>query len=116
MYNSPHLRLHLTPATDSTKRFKDFRTELAGDAADSNMMIIDTAIADIDDRVGDILGIDTTLTEEGYAADAKATGEKIKDIVNSIDSCVFSDVNNDGNVVIEALVLASLTSIESEAF
>ena len=47
---SPKLGLTLTPASESTKKFIDFRSELAGDSATSNMMIIDTELGKVIDR------------------------------------------------------------------
>ena len=50
MDKSPNIGLNLTPSSDNTKKFKEFRTELAGDGADSNMMIIDTEVGEIKNR------------------------------------------------------------------
>lgn len=44
---SPNLGLILTPKSEGSKRFIDFRTELAGDNESSNMMILDKAFADM---------------------------------------------------------------------
>lgn len=44
MSKSPNIGLTLTPYSESSKKFIDFRTELAGDGEDSNMMIIDSEI------------------------------------------------------------------------
>lgn len=51
MDKSPRLSLTLTPAAESEKRFRDFRTELAGDEPESNMMILDTAVGGAMDRL-----------------------------------------------------------------
>lgn len=50
MAKSPKLGLTLTPASESTKRFVDFRTELAGDSPESNMMILDKEVGKVIDR------------------------------------------------------------------
>lgn len=50
MAKSPKLGLAITPASESTKRFIDFRTELAGDSPESNMMILDTEVGKVIDR------------------------------------------------------------------
>lgn len=50
MAKSPKLGLTLTPASESTKNFKVFRSELAGDSSDSNMMILDTEVGKLKDR------------------------------------------------------------------
>ncbi len=50
MTKSPKLGLTLTPASESTKNFVDFRSQLAGDSTDSNMMILDTEVGKVKDR------------------------------------------------------------------
>lgn len=50
MAKSPKLGLTLTPSTESTKRFIDFRTELAGDSPESNMMILDEKVGGVIER------------------------------------------------------------------
>lgn len=50
MSKSPKLGLTLTPATESLKSFIDFRTELAGDSTESNMMILDTEVGEIKEK------------------------------------------------------------------
>lgn len=47
MSKSPNLGLTLTSESESDKKFKDFRKEIAGDGDDSNMMIIDTEVGAI---------------------------------------------------------------------
>ena len=54
MSKSPNIGLTLTPASEDTKNFKDFRTELAGDSPDSNMMILDTEIGDVKSRCDEL--------------------------------------------------------------
>lgn len=51
MDKTPNLGLHLTPEGNNQKRFITYRTELSGDQADSNMMILDTAIQKLIDQV-----------------------------------------------------------------
>ncbi|MBQ5824907.1 MAG: hypothetical protein IIW48_08880 [Clostridia bacterium] len=51
MDKSPILGLHLTPEAETTKLFKEFRLELAGDTEDSNMIIIDNAIKALIERL-----------------------------------------------------------------
>lgn len=50
MATSPKLGLALTSSSESTKKFIDFRTELAGDSPTSNMMILDTEVGKVIDR------------------------------------------------------------------
>ena len=50
MAKSPKLGLTLTPASESTKKFLEFRTEMAGDSPTSNMMILDAAVGKVADR------------------------------------------------------------------
>lgn len=50
MAKSPKLGLTITPASESTKRFIDFRSELAGDSPESNMMILDAEVGKVIDR------------------------------------------------------------------
>lgn len=47
MSKSPNLGLNLTSATDDDVYFLAFRTLLAGDSSDSNMMILDKEIGSI---------------------------------------------------------------------
>lgn len=51
---SPNIGLTLTPESEISKRFIDFRTELAGDSDGSNMMIIDAEIQAVKDRCGSL--------------------------------------------------------------
>lgn len=51
---SPKLGLILTPASDGDKTFLMFRTELAGDVAGSNMMIIDAKYGELIERMDNI--------------------------------------------------------------
>ena len=46
----------------------------------------------------EITNLDTTLTKEGYAADAKAVG----DAINSLDTTIAVDENFDGNIEIRS--------------
>lgn len=50
MSKSPNIGLTLTPRDETSKNFQDFRTELAGDAEDSNMMILDKEVSDLKGR------------------------------------------------------------------
>ncbi len=50
MDKSPNLGLTLTPRGEGTKRFIDFRDELAGDGKTSNMMILDEKVGEVIDR------------------------------------------------------------------
>ena len=52
MDKSPNLGLHLTPEANNQKKFITYRTELSGDQADSNMMILDTKIKELIDALG----------------------------------------------------------------
>lgn len=51
MDKTPNLGLHLTPEGNNQKRFITYRTELSGDQADSNMMILDTKVKEIIDAL-----------------------------------------------------------------
>ena len=70
MAKSPKLGLTLTPATESTKRFIDFRDELAGDSPESNMMILDTEIGKVIDRCEtyDTQPFTWGMLKDGFAA------------------------------------------------
>lgn len=46
MAKSPNIGLHLTAINDTDKTFLDYRNELSGTDADSNMMILDKAVGD----------------------------------------------------------------------
>ena len=50
MAKTPNINLNITPAADNQKTFASFRAELAGDGADSNMVILDTEIGGIKSR------------------------------------------------------------------
>lgn len=54
MSKSPNIGLTLTPASDKSKTFIKFRTELAGEDSGSNMMIIDSEIAALKDAINNI--------------------------------------------------------------
>lgn len=47
MTKSPYLNLTLTPEADNQKKFSVYRTELSGDDASSNMMLIDTKMQEL---------------------------------------------------------------------
>jgi hypothetical protein len=51
MAKTSRIGLNVVPATEDTKKFKEWRTELAGDGDDSNMVILDSEIAKLQDRV-----------------------------------------------------------------
>lgn len=51
MIKSPNIGLHLVPASDDTKYFKDWRVEMSGDDETSNMMIIDSEIQGIKSKM-----------------------------------------------------------------
>lgn len=73
------LKLILTPASEITKNFLTWRTEMSGDV-DSNMIKIDSAIADLQDNKQDTIsgkeGQVVGFNEEGYmvAQEAPDTG------------------------------------------
>lgn len=50
MATSPKLGLTLTPASEDSKTFLDFRTELSGDQSTSNMMILDTEVGNLKEK------------------------------------------------------------------
>lgn len=85
MAKSPRIGLTVTPASESSKPFLEFRTELAGDSESSNMMIIDKMIGEIQD--GDA-GRDTKL--DALTQDANALQEAVsknqQDIQNAASS------------------------------
>jgi hypothetical protein len=51
MTQTPNIGLTLTPAADDQKTFLTYRTEMSGDSAGSNMVIIDTEIGNVKGRV-----------------------------------------------------------------
>lgn len=55
MSKSPNLSLNLTSASDGTKTFLSFRTELAGENSDSNMMILDAEFGKLNTTVQTLL-------------------------------------------------------------
>lgn len=54
MTNTPYLGLPLTPAADDQKKFLVFRTEIAGDTADSALVKIDNAIKTTDEKTEEL--------------------------------------------------------------
>lgn len=52
MSKSPNIGLTLTPSSDNEKKFLAFRTEIAGDSDESNMMILDKEIAALKAQYG----------------------------------------------------------------
>ena len=88
MSKSPNIGLTLTPQTESTKRFLDFRTELAGDTEDSNMMIIDTEIGAVYERCD---GIDADIENTNGRCDNIDTEiEAIKARCDEFDATPFT--------------------------
>lgn len=57
MSKTINIKLNITPASESDKKFSDFREELAGDSENSNMVIIDREIGELKAAV-DIATID----------------------------------------------------------
>lgn len=51
MAKTQRINLNITSASDDKKKFKDFRNEIAGDNDDSNMVIIDTKIGELQDDI-----------------------------------------------------------------
>lgn len=51
---SPYLNLTLTPESDNQKKFSVWRVELTGDSEDSNMMILDTKIHEIEESLNGV--------------------------------------------------------------
>lgn len=47
MSKSPNLNLTLTAESESAKKFLQWRKEMAGTDSDSNLMILDTVIAEL---------------------------------------------------------------------
>lgn len=54
MPESPTIGLHLTPESEETKIFREWRTEMSGDDENSNLMIIDSAFKDVQDKITEI--------------------------------------------------------------
>lgn len=54
MSKSPYLNLTLTPESENTKKFAVWRVEMAGDAATSNMMLIDAKMQELAESIGNI--------------------------------------------------------------
>lgn len=54
MSKSPYLNLELTPESEIDKKFSVWRVEMAGDAATSNMMLIDSKVKELADSVSNI--------------------------------------------------------------
>lgn len=51
MGKTTNLGLHTTATNETSKTFLEYRTELSGTGADSNMNIIDKAYGDMDDKI-----------------------------------------------------------------
>lgn len=51
MAKTANIALNITPESEDTKPFKTWRTEMAGDASDTNMQIIDAEIGKIHNGV-----------------------------------------------------------------
>ena len=73
---SPTIGLHLTPETEGSKPFKDWRTEMSGDDATSNLMIIDEAFSEVMENQTDISdaidNINTELSSKAGIAESEA--------------------------------------------
>lgn len=54
MSKSPYLNLELTPESDGSKKFSVWRTEMAGDDATSNMMLIDQKMKELADSISSV--------------------------------------------------------------
>lgn len=54
MSKSPYLNLELTPESDGSKKFSVWRTEMAGDDAASNMMLIDQKMKELAESISHI--------------------------------------------------------------
>lgn len=86
-----YLHLYLTGASEDTGNFLAWRTKMNGTGEDSNMVIIDNAIRALAESIssgsggggsGEAVGIDTTLTQVGKAAEAKAVGDALNNKLN----------------------------------
>lgn len=88
MSKSPNIGLTLTPASESTKNFVKFRTELAGDSLDSNMMILDTEIGSVKERCN---GFDTDIKDITDHCDTMDSD--LKDVKNRCNELDVEPVN-----------------------
>ena len=76
MAKSPNLGLNITPESESTKRFLEWRTELAGTGSDSNMMIIDAAVAAAQDTADAAMAVQTNLDTHAADTNLHVTSEE----------------------------------------
>lgn len=84
MSKTQHLNLNLTLATEKEKTFYDFRTELAGDGEDSNMVILDNEIYALQVRAEELDGkIDSEIEKVMAIMDYDADGNKVVDIAEN---------------------------------
>lgn len=69
------------------------------------------------DIVGTNIEVDTTLTQRGMAADAKATGDSIQTAVDNIQTAVDSKVSKTGDTITGSLKLqGNLTNVNAIEF
>ena len=63
MSKSANLQLELTgtSSADTSQSFATWRQKINGDAPDSNMNIIDAAVKDLQDRVGDLAYVEMAI-------------------------------------------------------
>ena len=91
MGKTTNLGLHTTATNETSKTFLEYRTELSGTGADSNMNIIDKAYGDMDDK------IDTVNDTLDAKIDANKQAETDKfatldDTVSGIQSSLSKEV------------------------
>lgn len=127
MGKTTNLGLHTTATNETSKTFLEYRTELSGTGADSNMNIIDKAYGDMDDKIdankqaetdkfstldGTVSGIQSSLSQE---VTARTSGDQllqsqIDQIVapsGTIDGASAAEVEN-ARVGVDATTYASL--------
>lgn len=89
MGTTPNYGFITTPATDSTKRFIDWRVELAGDDPESTLMKIDSILASLDAKADELGGF--------YGVKIDENGDLI--LTYSSDTPPPLSINEDGDLV-----------------
>lgn len=78
---TPNLGLTITPLDESTKRFVDFRSEIAGDSPTSNMVIIDTEFGKLQVKIEEYEA-DTSERFSSVDGDIKGLSETVENMNN----------------------------------
>lgn len=101
---TPNLGLTITPLDESTKRFVDFRSEIAGDSPTSNMVIIDTEFGKLLVRIEEY---ENKTTDHFTDEDAHSNRfDEVNNAISDVQSTV-SAMNNIGLINVTVTVPVS---------